>query len=401
MSIEVSVIMISYNNYPLNLFSLYALENQTFDRSKMEIILVDDASTDETSSLAAFHPPFNFKYIRCKQNEGRAKGKNRGVKASQGNILVFIDSEMILDPDYVQQHYCRHKSEDKIVITGCSQHYNTFTALNKKFSQKQIKKFYHITKEKKSAPFPKRWKRFKKKINNLFEKHENVNLFTRECIKRLKYKKYAYPAPFYPEIIKHFGTSYHGFEMPWIFVITHNISIKRSLFDTAGPFYEKFDGYGCEDWEFGYRLYKHGAKIFDNPGVKVYHQEHPRNLKNQYKDSLINYRIFFQKHHDFETGVQALCWIGKNFFDLNNLILEYRSLVHEHPDQFEYLINGFKHFFETILTLLINDQPAANLWDHSGLDENSKNRLITEMKLLKSIEAAPQLYSTMKQLLNK
>ena len=51
MSIEVSVIDISYNEYPTNLFSLYALQNQTSNHLKMEIIFVDDASTDKASVM--------------------------------------------------------------------------------------------------------------------------------------------------------------------------------------------------------------------------------------------------------------------------------------------------------------------------------------------------------------
>jgi cellulose synthase/poly-beta-1,6-N-acetylglucosamine synthase-like glycosyltransferase len=69
--IEVSIIIPSYNKYPLNLLTLYSLEKQNFDFSKMEVLLIDDASEDQTSELLEnYQPPYHFNYIRCKQNNG-------------------------------------------------------------------------------------------------------------------------------------------------------------------------------------------------------------------------------------------------------------------------------------------------------------------------------------------
>ncbi|MDF2680659.1 MAG: glycosyltransferase, partial [Brevibacillus sp.] len=105
MSIDVTVILPSYNRYPLNLLTLYSLENQTFDPSRMEVILIDDASTDKTHSLQYYRPPYSFQYIRNCRNEGRSKTRNKGIKAAKGEILIFLDAEVIVDPDFVNNHY--------------------------------------------------------------------------------------------------------------------------------------------------------------------------------------------------------------------------------------------------------------------------------------------------------
>ncbi|MFP3416038.1 glycosyltransferase family 2 protein, partial [Bacillus sp. SIMBA_074] len=80
MSTEVTVILPSYNRYPLNLLTLYSLENQTFDFAKMEVILIDDASTDGSHALEHYRPPYPVRYIRNTTNAGRSKTRNIGIQ---------------------------------------------------------------------------------------------------------------------------------------------------------------------------------------------------------------------------------------------------------------------------------------------------------------------------------
>ncbi|MEY8348457.1 glycosyltransferase family 2 protein [Bacillus cereus] len=108
MSLEVSIVMNSYNRYPQCLYSLYALEAQTFSHSKMEVIFVDDASTDETPILQNYSSSYTFKYIRCSKNQGRSKAKNIGIDAAEGNIIIMLDAEVIVAPNCVEQQYLYH-----------------------------------------------------------------------------------------------------------------------------------------------------------------------------------------------------------------------------------------------------------------------------------------------------
>jgi hypothetical protein len=114
--IEVSIIMPSFNKYPLNLLTLYSLERQTFDPSKMEVIFIDDASTDQTEqNLKDYNPPYHFNYIRSKTTLGRSRGRNLGIKASRGTILIFLDAEMITEPDFVENHFNYHQSAQNVL----------------------------------------------------------------------------------------------------------------------------------------------------------------------------------------------------------------------------------------------------------------------------------------------
>lgn len=397
MSIEVSVIMISYNKYPQNLFSLFALENQTFDLSKMEVIFVDDSSTDETSKLKEYSFGFEFKYIRCETNVGRSKAKNIGIHASRGSILIFIDAEMILDPEFVIQHYNYHQIEDNFVVTGCLQHYCTYTVIDPNFNTKQRKHVYSLIKKtnRKSS------KKIKLRKSLLKKTHEKIQLFSEEDVKNLQYKNLSFYEPFYPEVIHKYGTEFKGFYMPWIFVITHNISLRKNLIMDVGLFYEEFQGYGCEDWELGYRLYKNGAKIIDNPHVHVYHQEHPRG-NNDSNEGIDNYLKFFRQHPNFDVGVMCLAWIGKSRFEINDLIGEFKKLNRENPEQYVNFSKGLIELFNGVLVCLSEKKRITDLLSYSEMksDINKMELMVKEKKKLAMEKKAEKLVKTMDYLLN-
>jgi len=395
MPVDVSVVMISHNKYPQNLYALYALENQSFDLSRMEVIMVDDASTDRTTRLQNYRPPFQFKYIHCEQNVGRSKAKNIGIASAVGEVLIIIDAEMILDPAYVEQHYKLHQADPNLCVTGCSRHFHTFTVLDRKFNRVQLRRFRRLN--------LKRNPRNRLRIRSLLKKYSKIKLFKKKGIYLRKYKNYAYPAPNFKKIVKRFGVHLVGFHLPYIFVITQNISVRRSTFDKAGPFDEGFQGWGYEDWEFGYRLYRNGVKIFDNPSVNVYHQEHPRKIGNQNKDALTNYKYFYSRHPEFDVGVQSLSWIGKNIQTANELVAEYKAMIHRYPHQYLHLVQAFLIIFDQILSLLLSGMPVTNLLQQSDTtrDEHWNNAFVTELNLLKSTKEFPKLLAHLEWLISK
>ncbi|MDM5316752.1 glycosyltransferase [Fictibacillus sp. b24] len=396
MSIEVSVIMISYNKYPQNLFSLFALENQTFDLSKMEVIFVDDSSSDETPKLKEYSSEFEFKYIRCDQNVGRSKAKNIGIQASSGSILIFIDAEMILDPEFVEQHYNYHQIEDNFVLTGCLQHYCAYTVIDPNYNTKQRKHVYSLIKKanRKSS------KKIKISKSSLKRTHEKVQLFSEEDIKNLQYKDLSFYEPFYPEIINKYGIEYKDFYMPWMFVITHNISLRKNLLKEVGLFFEGFQGYGCEDWELGYRLYKNGAKIIDIPHVHVYHQEHPRG-NNDSNEGIKNYYRFFRQHPNFDVGVLCLAWMGKSYIEINDLIGEFEKLISENPKQYINFTKVIVELFNGVFVCLSENKRIANLLSYSKMKNDLNVELMLKEKERLTIEKkAGKLVNTMNYLLN-
>ncbi len=58
----------------------------------LEIVVVDNASTDDTESALA-RLPFPVRYLRNKKNLGASVARNQGVRASGGELILFMDSD--------------------------------------------------------------------------------------------------------------------------------------------------------------------------------------------------------------------------------------------------------------------------------------------------------------------
>ena len=62
-----------------------------------ECIVVDDASTDGTSALVTARPGVTL--IRSSARKGPAVARNKGAAHATGDILVFVDADVLLHPD--------------------------------------------------------------------------------------------------------------------------------------------------------------------------------------------------------------------------------------------------------------------------------------------------------------
>jgi len=87
---KISVIIPCYNSQNTISMVIDGLMNQTLRPS--EIIVVDDASTDETAKIVE---KFDVKVINNPVNIGPAASRNRGFLESTGNIILFIDSDAV------------------------------------------------------------------------------------------------------------------------------------------------------------------------------------------------------------------------------------------------------------------------------------------------------------------
>jgi O-antigen biosynthesis protein len=65
--------------------------------SEKEIILIDDASTDRTREIASTYP---IKLLCQNKNMGQAAAKNLGINQASSEIIAFIDSDCVVNPDY-------------------------------------------------------------------------------------------------------------------------------------------------------------------------------------------------------------------------------------------------------------------------------------------------------------
>jgi GT2 family glycosyltransferase len=96
----VSVIIPNYNGKRFLETCLNALREQTYPASRTEIIMVDDASTDDSVQFVRERYP-EVKIVRLSSNSGLAVGCNAGAKAATGELLVMLNNDTEAEPGWL------------------------------------------------------------------------------------------------------------------------------------------------------------------------------------------------------------------------------------------------------------------------------------------------------------
>lgn len=106
---KISVVVATYNRLPLLLDLLADLERQTLPPGDFEVIVVDDGSREPVSPhLARLEVPYAL-IARAQANAGPAAARHHGATAASGDILVFLDDDMSVAPDFLEQHLRAHE----------------------------------------------------------------------------------------------------------------------------------------------------------------------------------------------------------------------------------------------------------------------------------------------------
>lgn len=92
----VSVVLPTYNRAQLLGDSVQSVLNQTYD--DFELIVVDDASTDDTEDVIRDIGDSRVKYIEHDENEGAPAARNTGLKHADGHLISFQDSDDTWEP---------------------------------------------------------------------------------------------------------------------------------------------------------------------------------------------------------------------------------------------------------------------------------------------------------------
>lgn len=112
-NVRFSVIVPVYNAAPFLERCLQSLAASEF--RDYECIVVDDASTDDTRVVAG---RFGSRLVALEENGGPARARNRGAECAQGEILVFIDSDVCVHPDTLSRfdaHISVHPTVDAVI----------------------------------------------------------------------------------------------------------------------------------------------------------------------------------------------------------------------------------------------------------------------------------------------
>jgi len=120
--LELSVVLATYNRSETLRKTLDCLAAQTISPDSFEVIVIDDGSPDDTGSVVeALIPtmPYQLSYLRH-DNSGPGYTQNRGIRAAKGDILLIMADDVWLDPGALRAHLDWHRKhpEPEVAILG-------------------------------------------------------------------------------------------------------------------------------------------------------------------------------------------------------------------------------------------------------------------------------------------
>jgi GT2 family glycosyltransferase len=240
---DASVVIPCYNNASVLAMSLRALTRQTLPLDRFEVIVVDDGSADHPEDVVtALGLPRSFRYIR-QSNQGAATARNRGGSKATGDVLVFLDSDVIPDATLLHEHLESHRVHKRALVVGRS----------RAIPADGFDRFYEVMGD------------------SLFSFNEG------DVEKLVTFQE----------------------------VLSRNLSLHRESFLEIGGFDEAFPRSGFEDIEFAYRATQLGFKVIYNPKAAGAHhhtgtlQEVSRNLYN-YQMSAV---LLMTKHPEIKGQI--------------------------------------------------------------------------------------------------
>jgi glycosyltransferase involved in cell wall biosynthesis len=115
---RVSVVIPTYNRVHLLRRTLPAILDQEFPAEHFEVIVVVDASTDGTLEyLQSLHFPRPRTLVH-ERNRGLAAARQTGLTAAEGELVLFLDDDMVADRRLVAEHVAAHNGATTVVACG-------------------------------------------------------------------------------------------------------------------------------------------------------------------------------------------------------------------------------------------------------------------------------------------
>jgi cellulose synthase/poly-beta-1,6-N-acetylglucosamine synthase-like glycosyltransferase len=102
-----SILVPAYNEEKVIQKKLENLAEVSYPKEKLEIIVIDDCSTDRTldkiKDFAKKYPELNIKVLKMPQRVGKANALNEGLKLSSNEIIVMTDADSLWPPDILRK----------------------------------------------------------------------------------------------------------------------------------------------------------------------------------------------------------------------------------------------------------------------------------------------------------
>jgi len=116
--LKISVIIPTYNRRDILARTLPTVLGQDFPHDQYEIIIVIDGSTDGTREYLRTIEAKRALQIIDQPNKGLPAARNAGIGAACGEIVLFIDDDLVCEPNLLKEHVSAHESGAPGVVSG-------------------------------------------------------------------------------------------------------------------------------------------------------------------------------------------------------------------------------------------------------------------------------------------
>jgi glycosyltransferase involved in cell wall biosynthesis len=118
-NLDVSIVIPSYNRAWLLGRCLDHLASQDYPLRLFEVIVVDDGSNDETQQeVSSKNRGLILHYLRSSHRVGPAAARNQALEKVNGNVVLFLDSDVLAPPSLVRRHVRAHQTHPRIFLDG-------------------------------------------------------------------------------------------------------------------------------------------------------------------------------------------------------------------------------------------------------------------------------------------
>lgn len=103
---DISVVIPSHNRSDALALTLEYLARQLF-AGRWEVIIADNNSSDDTAAVIEAHKkgfPVELKSV-SEKIPGASAARNAGARIAQGDYLIFLDNDILTEPDFLQRHF--------------------------------------------------------------------------------------------------------------------------------------------------------------------------------------------------------------------------------------------------------------------------------------------------------
>lgn len=230
---SVTVVIPHYRAHDELALVLTALANQSYPARLLQVIVVDDGSPTAPTVPEHVQACLDARVIvQERRNFGAPRARNRGVAEADGEIIIFLDADMVPVKGHVAAHARWHHVAADATVIGFRRHVPKFEGSVEELGTAVRADGLETLFETGPVQVPSYIEGHMRRTGDLRSRHSDL----------------------------------------FRVVAGGNLSVRRSTFLRVGGFDESFDRWGGEDTELGYRLFTDGGPLVPDRNALCWHQ---------------------------------------------------------------------------------------------------------------------------------